>query len=192
MKPTLEIKDIAPNLRFVVGTTSSDSVRYMRERMANRELVIDFDVFLPTIGKNLQRGYVWTALQKSEYLLSIFKNYGSSNGISDMQSICIVRREHFANNGVQKWEVIDGKQRLSTILDFVAGKVCFEWNGVEYYYNDLDEVMQGVINRFWFNTTYAVTRENEPITDLQKIDWFRSVNFLGTPQDKEHLNNILQ
>lgn len=192
MKPTLKIKDIAPDLRFVVGTTSSDNVRTICKNMQKGELEIDFDVFLPTIGKNLQRGFVWTALQKSEYLLSIFKNYGGSNRISDMQPICIVRREHFANNGVQKWEVIDGKQRLSTILDFVAGKVCFEWNGIEYYYNDLDEVMQGVINRLWFNTTYAVTRENEPITDQQKIDWFRSVNFLGTPQDKEHLNDLLK
>jgi hypothetical protein len=39
---------------------------------------------------------------------------------------------------------------------------------------------------------HAVTRENEPITDQQKIDWFRSVNFLGTPQDKEHLNDLLK
>lgn len=192
MKPTLKIQNIMPDLGFVTMVTSSDNIIRIIEYIRTEMLQIDFDVFLPTIGKNLQRGFVWDNMQKSEYILSILRTYNKTNGISSQQPICIIRNEWFSNNGKQYWQIIDGKQRLSTILDFVDNKIPFEWNGFEYYYVDLDVIMQGVINRFWFNMVYAVNYEKEPITDLQKIEWFRTVNFLGTPQDKEHLKNLYE
>lgn len=192
MKTKINIQDIAPNLDFIVGTASSDNLIFIHDYLREGTLEIDFDVYLPTVGKNLQRDYVWTDLQKSEYILTIFKGYGNSNSMSGMQPICIIRNEWFADNGVQKWQVVDGKQRLSTVLDFMAGKIGFEWNGEQYYYADLDEIMQGVIRRFCFNVTYAINYKAKPITDAQKIEWFRCVNFLGTPQEKTHLNNLLK
>lgn len=35
---------------------------------------IDFDVFLPSIGKNLQRPKVWTIAQKQQLIISVFKD----------------------------------------------------------------------------------------------------------------------
>jgi hypothetical protein len=36
----------------------------------------------------------------------------------------------------------------------------------------------------------AYSYPDVPITDDQKIAWFEMINFAGTPQDIEHLNNL--
>jgi len=66
---------------------------------------LDFDVFLPSIGKNLQRELCWTLLQKQELILSILK------GIQIPKMAFV-----FINHKII--QVVDGKQRLSALIDF--------------------------------------------------------------------------
>jgi uncharacterized protein with ParB-like and HNH nuclease domain len=66
---------------------------------------MDYDVYLPSIDMNLQRGYVWTLLQKQALIISMLK------GIK-MPHMVFVQKENYI------LEVIDGKQRLSTMVDF--------------------------------------------------------------------------
>ncbi len=58
------IQELRSDLKFHPHEINS-SIRYFKE------LKIDFDVYLPTIGKNLQRELVWTLDQKREIIWSI-------------------------------------------------------------------------------------------------------------------------
>ena len=72
-----------------------------------------------------QRGYVWTKQQKNDYILNLFESkaeirpvvvqYGAKDREDDLL------------------EILDGKQRLSTLFDFIDNKVIV--NGL--YFKDL-------------------------------------------------------
>ena len=145
----------------------------------------DFDVFLPSKGMNLQRGLCWTLLQKQEFIISILKG-------CPIPKIAVIRQKQFSfDDGV--YEVIDGKQRITTYLDFVAGKFPIIYNGEEYYIKDLDENTRNEIEyRCDFRGDLAYSYADSPISDEEKIEWFKQINFLGTPQDIEHLNKLTQ
>ena len=60
----------------------------------------------------------------------------------------------------------------------------------EYLFNELPQDYQQAINYFHFR--YYVVNEpwGKPMTDQQKINWFKFINFSGTPQDAEHLRSL--
>ena len=62
------IKELRTVLRFHPQEINS-SIKHFAEKDN-----IDFDVYLPTKGKNLQRDFVWTLLQKREIIWSILMN----------------------------------------------------------------------------------------------------------------------
>src|SRR5437867_3424020 len=61
-----------------------------------------------------QRRSVWTRKDKQFFLDTIFRNYPSP---------AIFLHKSMTSEGKAVYHVVDGKQRLQTILDFVAGKV---------------------------------------------------------------------
>lgn len=137
---------------------------------------IDFDVFLPSIGKNLQRPLVWTLEQKRELIWSVF----IGRHIPAV-SLMVTRQD--------VWQVIDGKQRLSTIISFIQDGFSIEIEGQEYKYSQLPEDWQSAYR--WKALNMKVAYENGPsFTDKQKIQWFKFINFAGTPQDKEHMESL--
>lgn len=148
---------------------------------------LDFDVFLPTKGKNLQRPLCWTLEQKRELILSIIK------GI-DIQAFSIII--HTAEDKTRTFKVIDGKQRLTTMIDFLNDKFSIILCGKEYFYSELPDdkdIRKSIkyeIDHFniCFNQTYEYW--DDLISDDDKIAWFEQINFAGTPQDIEHLNNL--
>ena len=60
MKTIKELRNIDLEIEEVCS-----SVKYFKQND------IDWDVYLPTKGKNLQRGFVWTLEQKRELILSV-------------------------------------------------------------------------------------------------------------------------
>ncbi len=144
------------------------------------DYVLDFDVFLSSKNKNLQRPLVWTLFQKRELILSIMKGV-------QLPVITVISVNH------QKYEIIDGKQRLTTLIAWVKGEFSIEIDGQEFFFNDLDEEGQ---REFMLLTIYAdfaysyTERNGQTISDDDKIAWFEMINFAGTPQDIEHLNNL--
>jgi len=148
-----------------------------------KNLRIDWDVFLPTKKMNLQRGYCWSLSQKRDLIWSVL--------IRRHIPHCAVINSIDKNNDREDvWLIIDGKQRLSTIFDFVDNKFSIEIDGNEYLFSELPMDYQKAILNYSFR--YYVV--NEPwetrITDEQKIAWFRFINFAGTAQDNEHLKKI--
>jgi hypothetical protein len=186
----LKLSDIRTKLKFNKNTglsvfAISDLVNHPEEYK------IDFDVYLPTKGKNLQRPLVWTLLQKQEIILSLLK------GIT-IPSMAII--QHTINDSHNRrdrtYEIIDGKQRLSSIISFAKGEFPINVKGQDYYINDLDPEAKRTITNHWvtadvgYSYTYSDGSLEAFITDDEKIAWFEMINFAGTPQDIEHLNNL--
>lgn len=139
---------------------------------------IDWNVYLPTKGKNLQRDFVWTLDQKREIIWSILIKRN-------------IPRMAIINTIDQVYQIIDGKQRLSSIFDFTNDLFTLLIDGEGYLFSELPVDYQNVISGYAF-PYYIVNEEaNDPITDEDKINWFRFINFAGTPQDKEHMDSLL-
>lgn len=138
---------------------------------------IDFDVYLPSKKMNLQRDFVWDIHQKREIIWSILMN----RHIPRMSMIN-------TKNGV--YQVIDGKQRLTSMIDFYNNKFYLIIDGESYYYKDLPIDYQRVISGYYF--AYNIVNEDydNVITDEQKISWFKYLNFAGTAHELSHLISL--
>lgn len=146
---------------------------------------LDFDVWLESKQQNLQRPLVWTLIQKQQLILTILRDMKLPNFV--VVQICKDDR----NDRLLK--VIDGKQRFNAVFDYFDGKYPIVVNDAEYYFDDLDEDAQRQIKFYSprFDVHYHYEYDvKEMITDDIMIDIFERVNFLGTPQDIEHLNNL--
>lgn len=153
------------------------SVRYFLQN------TIDWDVYLPTKGKNLQRDLVWTLDQKRELIWSVFMD-------RHIPHCAILNIVDPKDNKKDIWQIIDGKQRLSTLVEFYENKFTLLIDGQEYSLIELPEEYQLCFKGFTFR--YYVLNEpwGKPLTDQEKINWFRFINFAGTPQDVEHMNSL--
>ena len=172
MKP---IKELAEHLDFFPKELTS-RLKYLTKQS------IDYDVYLPTKGMNLQRDFVWTIEQKRELIFSML--------IGRHIPHCAMVSKVIPNSDTDILQIIDGKQRLSTMIDFYENKFTILLEDNEYYFKDLPEDYQLTISNH--NIKYYIVYEpyNEPMTDKQKIDWFKFINFAGTPQEAEHLNKL--
>lgn len=144
---------------------------------------IDFDVYLPTKGFNLQRDYVWTIEQKRELIWSVLMN----RHIPRMAMINVYSEKDKSDG---TYQVIDGKQRLSAMIGFYKGEFDLIIDDKSYFYVDLPLDYQRVIAGFMF--PYYIVNEDygQTIHDDDKINWFRYINFAGTQQDSEHLKRL--
>lgn len=143
--------------------------------------IIDWDVYLPSIGMNLQRGYTWTLHQKQQLILSILKGVR----IPAMAIVC--------NQNV--YQIIDGKQRLSSWLHFVQNSFSITHGGKEYYFEDCDEECKRVLTltHVEADLVYEDTSNGcSNLSDRDKIAWFNLINFAGTPQDSKHYHKLEQ
>jgi len=148
-----------------------------------KNLNFDWDVYLPTRGKNLQRDFVWSLEQKRNIIWSLLIN----RHIPHLAMINIINPD---NKKEDIYQVIDGKQRLSSIFEFMDDKFTIEVDGKEYVFSELPEDYQRAISHYHIRY-YLVNEEfSQAVTDEQKITWFKFINFAGTEQDEEHLNGL--
>ena len=175
-KAFIAVRELRNQIDFYPQEISSILKYFIRQN-------IDWDVYLPTRGKNLQRPLVWTIEQKRELINSVL----IGRHIPHCAIVNIVNHDDSKSDVLQ---IIDGKQRLSTLVDFVQNKFTLEIDGKEYLFSELPQDYQQAINCFHFR--YYVINEpwGQPMTDQQKINWFKFINFAGTPQDAEHLRSL--
>ncbi len=169
------VKELRNTLKLHPHEINS-SVKYFAN--FDKEGFIDWNVYLPSKKMNLQRDFVWTIHQKREIIWSMLMK----RHIPRMSMIFTID---------DAYQVIDGKQRLSTMIDFYNGKFTLDSAGREYYFFMLSEEHQKAISGYLF-AYYIVLEESEQnkISDQDKIDWFKFINFAGTPQDAEHLKAL--
>lgn len=179
MEPTKKLKplrDIQINFDLFPQEQSS-GIKYFKK------LNIDWDVYLPSRGKNLQRELVWTIEQKRELIWSVLLH-------RHIPHCAIINTIDKENEGKDIYLIIDGKQRLSTIFDFMDDKFTIVLEDQEFLFSELPADYQRAINLYHFR--YYIINEpwEKRITDDQKIAWFKFINFAGTPQDKEHIKSL--
>ncbi len=173
MKPIRELR----NLIDFYPTELSSQLKYFISQN------IDWNVYLPTKAKNLQRDFVWSLEQKRELIYSMLIG-------RHIPHCAIVNIVDPNNRNKDIYQIIDGKQRLSTMVDFYDNKFTIEIDSTEYYFKDLPTDYQLAISHYHFRY-YIVNEPYEtPMTDEQKINWFKFINFAGTPQDAEHLRRL--
>lgn len=157
------------DLRNPVTYSPSDIKRYY---------TIDFDVKLSD-GRNLQRPHVWTLEQRREFIKSVLKEL-------------VLPPIHVALQ-TQKdiMRIIDGKQRLSTVIDFIDNKFDIIVDNQSYYFDDMDDTAKYVLQHSTrFDTIIHYEYDDDMLSDQDLISWFEMVNYSGTPQDIEHLKYL--
>ena len=178
MKTELKLSDIRKKLPFHInyGLSAFRIADVIGDKTLDYEL--DFDVFLPSKGINLQRPFVWTLLQKQQLIISLLKGL-------EIPSMAFIHYEH------KIFKVIDGKQRLNAWITFVQNEFPIIYNDQEYYFKDLDDWARGeLMFSKWVRADVGYEYEDTPISDDLKIQWFEMINFAGTPQDIEHLKKL--
>lgn len=127
-----------------------------------------------------QRDLVWTLEQKQSYILNLFKDKAV------LQPTLI--SNSFSNSEVGMLEVLDGKQRLQTLFDFIEGKIKLP-NGQDFWSLSRED------NRFilGLNAKYTMIRGlARNLTDIEKIELFLEINELGTKMNEVHLQKVKQ
>jgi len=158
--PNLVTKD---DVRFNYSQTSLSSFQSM---------VYYFGVDL---NPDYQRDLVWTLEDKQKLIESIFNNI-------DIGKFAFIKRGF--NKDVpsqQMYEILDGKQRLTAIMEFLEDR--FKWRGLTF--SDLSPSDQ------WHFETYSVAvAETSNMTKEQIYKYFLKLNTGGKPISTEHLEKV--
>ena len=172
------IKELRSTFNWNIQRQDMPLKSFLRKSSAG---LIDWDVRL-SVGYNLQRDYVWNPLQKEELIWSVL--YGRK--IPSVSIISIYK------NGNELFQIIDGKQRLTTLIHFIEEKFPIHVDKKPVLWTQLpDDYISAILNFYIsFDTVYEPI--DKVISDEDKVRWFTLINFSGTPQDLEHRLKLQQ
>jgi lysyl-tRNA synthetase class I len=122
-----------------------------------------------------------TTQQKQELVLSILKE------VNIPQFAIVVYIPDTKDRDKKIYKIIDGKQRLSSILGYCMGEFPIPCDDELFYFSELPKDIQNFLMRWEGNAQIAYSYEDEEISDEGLIKWFDLLNFAGTEPDKEHL-----
>lgn len=159
------------------------SINVSKDDSSIYELKRQFDNKRIELSPPYQRGKVWSQKQKSELIESI------------LMGIPLPIMYFFQDsNGIK--QVIDGKQRLSTLFDFMSDdqKVNFSLAELSILkdlkgkrFKDLDGVLQGKIEDY----KMSINVIKPPTPDRIKFDIFDRVNRGGTRLNNQEMRNAI-
>lgn len=90
------------------------------------------------------------------------------------------------------YEVLDGKQRLTTLFQFIDNEFAIIVDGEEVYFNDLiDTDKKFILNHNVYWTRIMSFKVLEPIALEDKLTLFLEKNYLGTRMSDEQINKVL-
>ncbi len=139
-----------------------------------------------------QRDYIWSDAEAQLLLRQVFKN-------RPIGTLAIVLNDNSGNDNHpmdyfdhgRYCEVVDGRQRLTTLLKFYNNEFPYvSESGQEVYFKDMRIVDQREFKKTKLPYYELSTNNSQPVSDIQKIEYFYSVNFAGVPQSDEHKQSI--
>lgn len=164
------VNKIYPNAEVRVEKAQFSILHLRRLCEDRKELIIDPD---------FQRSKVWGYKQGAELVESI------------LMGIPIPTMYLFETRDGKK-QVVDGRQRITSILDFLNGKfslnnlkILTQFNGL--YFKELDSKMQGVFEDYQLSF-YII---QPPTPERVKYDIFDRVNRGGTQLNSQEMRNAL-
>lgn len=122
-----------------------------------------------------QRGYVWTQEDKELLLDSVFKNI-------DIGKFALIRLSDA--EWIERdfgYEILDGKQRLSTLIEFYENKFAYKGK----YYNDLSWK-----DRITFKNHNISVAEVQSENKKTILKYFLMLNRTGKAMDKSQLDKV--
>lgn len=129
-----------------------------------------------------QRTLVWTLKQKQDYITNLF------NGMAEIRPTILLYYED--NKDI--YEVLDGKQRLTTLFQFIDNEFAIIVEGEEVHFNDLiDTDKKFILNHNVYWTRIMSFKVLEPIALEDKLTLFLEKNYLGTRMSDEQINKVL-
>lgn len=142
---------------------------------------IDFEVILEDHPDKiaLQRPFVWTLNQQQSFIISVFKRI-------NIPPIAVLL--HRDGSGKQTYQIIDGKQRLTTLIRFYNNEFSINVNGKDFFFKDLDSI--DVSELRYALKAYIGYNGDDKLSGRQKRDWFELLNFSGTAQESEHMQKL--
>lgn len=150
----------APSYKVNVGW------RYLKEHI-NRDRRPSFNM-----NPDFQRGRVWTKKQKIAYVE--FKLRGGS-GSDIIQTNC----PGWMNDFRGPYVLVDGKQRLNAVLDFLDDKIKV-FN--HYYYSEFEDNIHHSCDFLWC--------VNDLKTRKEVLIWYLELNTGGTPHTKAEIEKV--
>lgn len=135
--------------------------------------------------KYYQRDFVWNLEDKQLLIESIYNNINCG--------VIIIRKRSWgeltelAKNGeteISFNDIVDGKQRLHTIKEFINDEFCDLYGN---YYSDLSDSAQ---NKFLGHQLFQYCELPENTSDEEVLYQFLKTNFTGKPQSKDHIDYV--
>ena len=154
---------------FVISTKKIHSNNYQKQITGLIHSVTNYGLI---DSPDYQRDYVWTLEDKEKYIDSIMNEREIGKFI-------------FIHHGYEVTpflEVLDGKQRLNAIMDFVYSK---------YTYNNMYYHQFSKRDRDQFDRSVSVVEiPKNQTTKESLLQMFLEVNTAGVPQSEEHLTYV--
>lgn len=119
------------------------------------------------IRPSYQREFVYKEKQRNAVINTVLKNF-------PLNSI------YWVKNG-DRYEVLDGQQRIISICQYVAGIFNYE---SKYFHNQPTDIKEKILN-------YKLNVYVCEGTDSEKLDWFRVINIAGEKLTEQELRNVV-
>ena len=120
------------------------------------------------------------------------RNYIYADGKADVAVVESIMKGYpigllyFVKVDDDKYEVLDGQQRITSFGRFVTGKFpVMDKNGIPRYFNGLDGNIQADISGYPL-TIYICEGEEQEIKE-----WFKTINIVGKPLNDQELSNAI-
>jgi hypothetical protein len=119
------------------------------------------------------------------------RNYIYADGKRDVAVIDSLLKDYplgliyFVKINDDKFEVLDGQQRITSFGRFVTNKFAIKVAGMEQYFDSLAPELQSKI----LNTTLTIYECEGEEPEIKA--WFRTINIAGVPLTNQELNNAI-
>lgn len=121
-----------------------------------------------------QRPIVWSDEQQIDFVEFLLRGGANSTGLNIIRFNCPGWMKTFTG----KMSIIDGKQRLSSVLRFIDNEI----PAFGYYFKEYEDKPR--------SDSQLIFMINDLPTLKDEIEWFLQINALGTPQSKSHIEKV--
>lgn len=134
---------------------------------------LDFDA-------DYQRGYVWGSEEQQNFLNVVISGF-------PIGMVALAKAPDWCERPLPYIEVVDGKQRLTTLKKFITNEIPITLNDGPIYWRDMTRAEQLAFGR---PSLPAVVLDGVSYKD--RLAYFMAVNFTGVPQSEQHKRHVMQ